>query len=38
MVQLEPNLLLTLKHLAPSGAVLSAEAQVRCYEWKLMHK
>ena len=29
MVQLEPNLTLTLKYLAPCGAVLSAEQQVR---------
>jgi hypothetical protein len=29
MVQLEPNLSLTLKNLAPFGAVLSAEQQVR---------
>jgi hypothetical protein len=30
MVQLEPSLLLTLKHLAPSGVVLSAETMVKC--------
>jgi hypothetical protein len=29
MVQQEPNLLLTLKHLAPSGVALSTEVQVR---------
>jgi hypothetical protein len=28
MVQLEPSLPLVLKHLAPSGAVLSAESTV----------
>jgi hypothetical protein len=28
MVQVEPNLTLTLKHLAPHGAVVSAEQQV----------
>lgn len=30
MVQVEPNLLLTLQHVSRCGAVLSCEALVRC--------